>query len=414
MRYTFVYKIISQICFILCLAPLSYGRSGGIVGNGADDVVKAQAWFLGEAPVKVCVETVPGFPVGAREAREVIQKGFSNWRNYTDNKKLRSQWPSNAAYLDFNLQWLDSCDGKEDIAFFLGVLNDRVRSAVKQYQNPKAFNQLESFDPAKGRGKGYVWVSHDRDWESLFWRPTQQLHMLLMHEIGHVLGCDHVAGTIMREDLAKFVREASPINLTPAEVSSFPNSIDQARELFFAPARGVSALQSIVVNPTTAQKELFKKILRREISGALWMGFHQGDANESNRGTLFIGDESGDLKPQPVRHLYPSVETAKPHLQLRKLRGGAFNINFDMGSLIDFSSSDSRVFRFVLGDRDTSFPVPGFLLQGNLIINKTTGENVPFTYARNRGSDEYVRLLFRSETGSQEFFRAFLFGQPYW
>lgn len=235
-----------------------------------------------------------------------------------------------------------------------------------------------------------------------------------MHELGHVLGCDHVAGTIMREDLAPFIASASPFDLTPNEVENYAQRIDQSRELFFSPDRGVSAIHAIILDPMDAQKELFRKLFKREIAGPLWMGFQQGDPPDNARGLLSIADETGETLPRPALHVPPQVEGGQGYYQTRKLKGGTFPVKFDLGSKIDFSSSDNKVFRVVSGRREFSFSVPGFLLPGQLTVDRTTGDTIPFTYARNRGADEYVRLIFGSSHGSQDFFRAYLFGQPYW
>ena len=199
---------------------------------------------------------------------------------------------------------------------------------------------------------------------------------------------------------------ANPMTMSQAEAEKFPTAIDQTRELFFTFQSGASALQDLVLAPSEAQKEIFRKLFGREIGGAVEMGFKQGAGSESQKGQLFIGDETGELRPQSFIRYGLGANGYELHETTRKLRGGVFNIEFDLRTKFDFSGSDSSIFKSIWSGEVQSFQVPSFVIQGKLIINKQTGENIPLVYSRNRGLDEQVSLLFGTNSGTKEFFKS--------
>ncbi|MBL7671459.1 MAG: hypothetical protein JNM39_13320 [Bdellovibrionaceae bacterium] len=369
--------------------------SGGVVSNGADHLKKAQTWFLGNAAISACIERGSDYVLSQKEVTEIVQQSFAQWKLYVESKQLKDAWPKNQPFLNFNLKLKPSCQGNESITFFFGVKNARVTESLKNYSDPMGFVNLESFDRTKGLGKGFMWIDNiDKDHKSFLWNEYQQILSLVVHEVGHIYGCDHVGGTIMREDIASFLISANPydVKFSHREINIFPLRVDANRELFFSFERGVRAIGNTQGN-TIAQgtQDLFQRIFKRPLSGQLSMGFVHGTNNDSKLGQLFIGER------------LPGVP---------KLQGGVFSIEFDMGSKLDFSTSDNKVFHTITSTQEFSFEIPGFVVLGKMVIDKVTGESVTVTYARNRGADEYIRLKFHDNAkGTQEFFRAFIFDQ---
>ncbi len=404
--------------FAILFSSLVWARSGGVVSNGADDTLAAQVWFLGQERIPVCYKVSKDYPLDADQIEEIIEKGFVTWKKFVENKKLRLEWPQDKPFLNFNYLLNASCQGNEGITFYFGVQDSKVNEALKQFRNAKAFTLLESYDQFKGRGKGFMWFDQKPHSPSL-WSPYGQILSLVVHELGHVYGCDHVAGTIMREDIVSYMAKASPLTMLKEVAEEFPTAIEHARELYFSFDRGVAAFSPVIVDIKLVHRSIFKKLFNRDIKGPLWMGFEQGSRHASHLGKFYIADESGPKLPSPMVMGGFSVEHFGQHTVTRKLNGASFFIEFDKGSKIDFSSSDSRVFRSNWKGSVASYPVPGFLIQGSLPLEGKKGiirERIPITYSRNRGNDEYVRLLFGAGTaeGSQEFFRAHLFTQPFW
>lgn len=367
-------------------------KDGGVVSNGADHLKKAQAWFLGAGSFSGCIERSTDYILSQQEVAEIVQRSFEQWKLYVENKQLIKVWPKNQLFLNFNLQIQPQCKGNEDITFYFGVKNARVMENLKNYSAPMGFVTLESFDRNKGRGKGFMWIDNlDKDHKSFLWNENQQILSIVMHEVGHIYGCDHIGGTIMREDISDFLISADPydMKLSHREIAIFPYRVDENRELFFSFERGVRAIHGTVLSPGT--KDFFQRVLKRPLTGELSMGFVHGTEEQHKLGQILIGQR------------LPGVP---------KLQGGVFNIEFDMGSKLDFTTSDNKVFHTITSTEEFSFEIPGFLIQGKLIVDKKTGESIPITYARNRGADEYIRLMFYDPVkGTQEFFRAFIFDQ---
>jgi hypothetical protein len=169
--------------------------------------------------------------------------------------------------------------------------------------------------------------------------------------------------------------------------------------------------------PSDAQIEIFKTLLGRTPTGPIWMGFTQGFDSDWLKGQLIIGDESGEPRVPSSWHVPPQVKgVVRAHEQTKKLRGRDFKMEFDEGTLDSFSTSDQKLFRVVYGGNEYSLPVPGFVMDGRIVWKDDGNAQRELTirYTRNRGDDEYVRLLFKTNNRYQEFFRAHIFAQPFW
>lgn len=392
------------IFIVMLLCSPTFASLGGIVGNGSDFFKSPQVWFLGTSPIQACIEVSPDFPFAAKMAMAMVDLTVRNWREYLKSKSLASNWYLQIPFINFNIRFSSSCRGHEALTIYFGGKPARVRPYLEKFQDPRGFEVLEDYDAKTGVGRGFIWISEKLPEFSFLTGPDQIL-TILMHEFGHILGCGHVAGTIMREDLAQFIRSATPLVLTPNEMTAFPTVMDHTKELFFALDRGVKALQPIETHPDPAQIEIFKLLLGRSPEGPVWMGFIQGHGAHHLKGSFYVADESGEF-------FMPQSRVQK------KLRGRNFAVEFDEGSRLPFSTSDQKIFRVVFKDYEHTTSVPGYILHGVIRWQKPDGSpgEIPIDYIRNRGSGEYVRLLFTApgQKKKQEFFRALLKTQPYW
>lgn len=383
---------------LMLLAQLA--SAGSIVRNGADLYQDSQAWFLGHQPISACVEIDPQFPVPKADALLIFRDAIANWKRYLESKRLEKEWPKDVPFLNLNYRFSATCKGQEQLTIYLGQEPERVREVKRRFASPRAFANLETYDSKSGMGIGLIWIANYKSKDSSFLDLHGQLEAVFTHEIGHVLGCGHVAGTIMREDLMQFMANASPLDLAPQEVARYSKVIEHRRELYFSFDRGVSALLSVRSADSPEMATLFARLLGRGPSAPIVAGFVQGVGAQRFEGNLYIGDASGPVRDSSGQN---------------KLKGAVFMIEFDEGTLVPISYSEHKLFNVIYKNQSHWKDVPSFLMQGRLLLKAPQTGEIPITYIRNRGDNEFVRLLYRSQDGStKEFFRAFLFDQPFW
>jgi hypothetical protein len=183
--------------FIAYIAPLTL----------RDGQAKSQAWFV-NAPdaensfVHICA--IAPTPEEAHEIAWLAHSAHLAWLRYFHRDLPRRHFlpgePDFRTYGRVN----EKCDGSEDLTIYYGVENELVRAARSLYDNPAAFAHLESYDEETGAGKGFIWI--DRSPEVLYHSHHRQA--LVLHEMGHAFGIDHISGTIMDENIAGLLHDA--------------------------------------------------------------------------------------------------------------------------------------------------------------------------------------------------------------
>jgi hypothetical protein len=96
------------------------------------------------------------------------------------------------------------CDGSEDLRIYAGVSDARVKQDKTAFDSPLGFAQPESYDEKSGWGRGYIWIAPAPELANPY-----ALYAVLLHEIGHVFGMSHIAGTIMDAHLADQISAAA-------------------------------------------------------------------------------------------------------------------------------------------------------------------------------------------------------------
>ncbi|MGZ3693350.1 MAG: hypothetical protein ACXWQO_04040 [Bdellovibrionota bacterium] len=192
---------------LLILALFSMDEALSAPSAQRDGQTKSQAWFVnppeaGNAFVHICA--VAPTPEEAKEIVWQAHYAHSAWIRYffRDGSRRKGD-PAEPLFRSYG-RVNEHCDGTEDLKIYYGVENESVREAKKLYDNPAAFAHLESYDEQTGQGKGFIWIA--RSPEILF-HPYHRL-ALLIHEMGHAFGHDHIEGTIMDGNIAGILKDS--------------------------------------------------------------------------------------------------------------------------------------------------------------------------------------------------------------
>lgn len=194
-------KILLLIALLTSSTSFARSADGTFTGNGADRKGPGYgaAWFLGDRTVKWC----GNHPSIAPALNSAIRK----WAAYIAEKQINA---SLKAPLPFALRYqqLPNCNGAD------------LRIEVTEITDTLSSSELTAQDLEHGWAEGKINLA-----ASLL-AERNALETQLLHQLGHLLGNDHVGGTIMAEEVA-----TSP---TPHL------TIDGKRELFLCRACNVS------------------------------------------------------------------------------------------------------------------------------------------------------------------------------
>jgi hypothetical protein len=187
------------LLFITAISAQAF--AGPSTSGGTDDrqYGYSAAWFVGGSKtIQGCVSVASDFGFSEDEIKSNIISVFSIWSDYMDSRKMD---PASRPSSKINLR---PCDGTEDITFYFGVTNPQIARAKTEYNNPYGFAERISYDPVAAWGKGFIWIAQNNSIRPNIpdWSNFDRLNGILLHEVGHVLGNEHLSGTIMDADLA--------------------------------------------------------------------------------------------------------------------------------------------------------------------------------------------------------------------
>ncbi|MGZ3693348.1 MAG: hypothetical protein ACXWQO_04030 [Bdellovibrionota bacterium] len=192
--------------FCLFFVPFAQARDGSFTGNGADRKGPGHgaAWFLGDRVVHWCGNNAAIAPA--------LESAVSKWKTYIEIKKIQE---SLRAPLPFALHFekQSTCAGADL----------EIELSADAQADVLSGSELLEQDLARGWGKGRIWLN-----EKVLEQPGS-LETQLLHQLGHILGNDHVGGTVMTESIANMAA-ILPVRL----------EIDGSRELYLCRSCAVS------------------------------------------------------------------------------------------------------------------------------------------------------------------------------
>ncbi len=213
-------------------------------GNGADvtEASDSSAWFArSNRTIQICYEVAPQFGVSTARIETTIKGAFAKWEEYIGAKGVMKLARSSSAAWGLPSQIFlnQSCIGNEDLVFKFGILDADVDRAMKGRKSPVALSVRTNYDPVTQWGAGFIWVASSgslgrdpgyfgqgmdgaKDYPN--WNVQDSFEGLVLHEVGHVLGNEHVAGTIMDANISHHLMGQPPTSsysITLKHIDSF-------------------------------------------------------------------------------------------------------------------------------------------------------------------------------------------------
>ena len=263
---------------ISLLTPIQALYAGGENSGGGDNRSGTfeSAWFVGPRTIQYCYEAAPGFGMGKQEIESTIEKAFSTWQDYLKKNQIYTKSPINDR-LVLTHKLVSPCNGGVDLKFLFGVTgdsSDQVETSKKQFSNPTAFSRRVHYDRNQRWSQGYIWVAGPGavSGNNPDWTKPYSLLAIVIHELGHVLGCGHVDGTIMTANIAQLLN--STYNNDPIPGYDFRKSalteIDGKRRLdIFCESCDTIYPGGLDLKNDFASKETFKRFTGRDARGKI-------------------------------------------------------------------------------------------------------------------------------------------------
>lgn len=309
---------------LLLLATQAF--AGGANGGGTDQLPDdySTAWFLeGMSPraVKVCIEKDESkFPLDTAIVKTQFFKALETWKTYIverdiykdDADEIESEDQREIDPRIFRLttdfRFQESCTDA-DLTIYLAVENKEVKEIKDSMFDPYAFVHRKTYDQKQGWGKGFLWVKGEID-GNFYWDKNKYLNLfgVFLHELGHIFGNEHIAGTIMDEKFGE--------NLVEMEIDqdlgfwwkwySFTmTNIDWTNELYQRFFGGSFPELGMYIPGTRAEREAFQFALGRAPKGQVRTKVRFDDFpfnGEILRGEYSVtDDDSGKTFPLSIR-----------------------------------------------------------------------------------------------------------------
>lgn len=292
----------------LVLTAASAALAGGYSGSSGDmhDPMDDWAWYLGDAPIRYCIEIDPQFGRTADEVQKEFESVVQQWKSYVSERSVYTEAKTEFR-LNFNFQYAGSCQGSEDLRLIMGLEPEEVVKAKAKFDRPFAFSIRQRYDESKARGQGFIWLARHGALEKTSagrvfpnWQRTENLHGALLHELGHVLGNGHIPGTIMTAELGQWLQMADSVPSMEKCFGRKLTQIESERILHYSAPSPAIHRNGIVAFNENEQSATFKRLMGRRPVGKISAEF-EWRAFEEHRLTLrdSNGSHTFNLVEQP-------------------------------------------------------------------------------------------------------------------
>lgn len=315
-------------------------------GSGANFPESGAAWFYQdkkEGYISVCIKRDPAFKATYQEGVEAIEFAFKTWEKYIQDIRLYEDYeededgnsipyPEKLKILT-KIQIEQNCTKDTDLTFYLGLVDKKVQGILDNMVDPKAFayRNYSDIDSINGTSKGIIYVfipkqKPNGDMNDVIyydWSKKNRLKTIVLHEVGHVMGIDHVPSTIMRDNLDSVMMMASSHEHNPKPETQhwfdYLTQIDHSNRVTSSKIYSITK-GSLGIPGSPEEKLTFKFFMQRELVGKSKVEI-SASFQAPNKIDFTISDEKGS-------------KTFK-------------NINFTSNNLMSFSSVPRNILKRV-------------------------------------------------------------------
>jgi hypothetical protein len=173
--------------------------------------------------------------------RSAVDGAFGVWTEYV-GRKFPPPAAGSLAHVDvqqvrkisFSHHVLPVCSGNVDLTVVMGTSTlPQIQRVLEDLEDPLAFATWVDRKSTASWRPGYIWISPPKvlaGGQSLDWNQPGIMQAAITHELGHVFGNPHIAGTIMDDNFVKRLWSVATDG-SPEAASKYLLSIDQEREL---------------------------------------------------------------------------------------------------------------------------------------------------------------------------------------
>ncbi|MGE0171912.1 MAG: hypothetical protein AB7T49_03970 [Oligoflexales bacterium] len=255
------------VCFVAACKERS--QSSGVFHESTN--LDSESAYFGDPTrmVTYCVALSPTFGLTEERFDELLKESLDAWKDYLAART----WGNQSKVLKINsFRYQKGPCANADLLFILGQFENPVAKSIAcGHQAPGAAFKIEN-KIAERWSRATIWLSneltlkedlqthcaqsmlseipdHFPDWNAMDNLPFKAV---LMHELGHVLGFRHVEGTLMSENISRFVKD-------PADHKLELSNIDWQRVLLSFENRD-NLSRDLPVETEAAREALFRKV----------------------------------------------------------------------------------------------------------------------------------------------------------